>query len=191
MREHLLLNLEILVITSLVYPTLFPEQTFNWLLFVTIVVYFTTSHKVYVTTKATGHHKFGTGNTYIDRKTKLETPLNENEWNAKGNEHCYGFIGFGRMTFVNSFHVPGWCEFVSLRLEVPHFFSSGIEFGIVQGYKAYQEDGQMTAGIPVGRSYLFFMAPTIRWSAAHQQDKFISIRQFGSATVTTEGRIEL
>ena len=61
----------------------------------------------------------------------------------------------------------------------------------MEGYKTYHDDGQMGAGIPVGDSLLFFMAPTIRWSAAHQQNNFISIRQFGSATVTTEGRIEL
>jgi hypothetical protein len=167
-----------------------PECTEHWLIFLSVFVYLTMSFKTYVTTEATGHHKFGDGNAYVCRKTKQVMALNEDEWNASGIEHHSGPVGCGVMTFTNSYRVPGWCKYVSLKISIPHFFAVGIDAGLVRGYRAYHDEGQMKSGIPVGRSYLFFMAPTIRWSAAHERNNFISIRQFGSATVTTQGRIE-
>jgi len=191
MRDYFLPKLELLIICSLIFPTLFPQYAPEWLLFLVLYIYFVATHKVYVTTKAKGHHDFGLHNTYRCLETGNRIPLNEDHWEATGTESCYGFMGFGQMKFVNSFNVKGGCKYLSLRVEVPYFFSSGIDFGLVEGYKEYYDDGQMGSGIPVKDSLLFFMAPTIRWSAAHQKNNFISIRQFGSATVTTEGRIEL
>jgi len=191
MRVITLPQLELIVVASLVFPTLFPRFAYEWFFFLSVVVFLIASHKVYVTKQATGHHKFGTTNTYRCLDTGEQLPLNEDNWSASGTEECFGPIGFGIIYFRNSFNVPGHCRYVSLRFEIPNFFSSGIDLGLVEGYKRYYDDGQMTSGIPVGDSLLFFMAPTIRWSAADKRDKFISIRQFGSATVTTEGRIEL
>jgi hypothetical protein len=191
MRDTTLPQLELIVIASLVFPTLFPRFAYEWLFFLTFVILLAASHKVYVTKRATGHHKFGTTNTYRDLATGVETPLNEDNWSANGTEECFGPVGFGVINFRNSFNVPGFCRYISLRIEIPNFFSSGIDLGLVEGYKDYYDDGQMTSGLPVGDSFLFFMAPTIRWSTAIKRDEFISIRQFGSATVTTEGRIEI
>lgn len=169
---------------------LFPQLICEWLLFTSLFIYVFMSYKLFITKTASGHHKYGEKSSYICIDTGKRLGFNEDSWNPSGEEHTFGLLAFGHMSFTNSFRLPGSTKYVGIKLAVPHFFSVGIELGLVDGYRPYYNDGQMTSGIPVGRKYLFFMAPTIRWRPAHKRHTFVAIRQFGSATVTTEGSVE-
>ncbi len=192
MQDSVREDLEILSLVSLMFMVgLIPQFVCDWILFLSVFIYMIFTYKVFITNKATGHHKFGEKSTYICRKSGKELHLNEDNWNAVGTEYNMGPIACGIMEFTNSYRVPAWSKYVGLKARVPNFFSVGIDIGVVRGYRAYYDEGQMKSGIPVGRTFLFFMAPTIRWRPAHKRNTFVSIRQFGSATVTTEGSIEL
>lgn len=191
MREAIREDLVIQSLISLMFVVgLTPDLLVGWLVFLSLFIYMVGTYKVFITTKATGHHNHADGNTYICMKTGKELYLNEEEWNASGDEHSFGFFSSGFMRFTNSYRVPGWCKYVGIRLKVPRFFGVGIDFGLVRGYRGYYDNGQMKSGLPIGRTFLFFMVPAIRWRPAHKRGTFVCIRQFGSATVTSEGRVE-
>lgn len=192
MRDSIREDLELLSLVSLMFMVgLVPQFVCDWMLFLSVFIYMILSYKVYITEEATGHHKHGEGDSYVCRKSGERLPLNEENWNADGQEYSMGPFAWGVMEFTNSYRVPAWAKYVSIKISVQNFFAVGIDLGLVRGYRAYYDEGQMKSGIPVGRTFLFFMAPTIRWRPAHKRNTFVSIRQFGSATVTTEGSIEL
>ena len=101
-------------------------------------------------------------------------------WEGKGKETYFGWFGYGHIDFTNSFRRPTIFKYFSIMIAVPGDKEIGVDIGIVRGYKGYKE------GIYIGE-WLTGVCPRMRWVDSRSKDRFVSLRQFGSASIKTYG----
>ena len=152
------------------------------LVILAIAYYSYKTHRCYRTTHSEGHHKWAQSYEYDRLKTGEHLRLND-DWKARGVETCAGWIGWGSIHCTNSFRRDCTFKYVSLMIDFPYLFEVGIEVGFVTGYYGYKK------GIAFG-DQLFGICPKMRWRDPVNRSKFISVRQFGSASITTTGVVE-
>ena len=96
------------------------------------------THSVYYTKNSECNHKYGSEHTYIDNKTGNTMAFN-NEWNAGGVERCFGFIGWGRHSFINSYRKQSQFKYISFMVRLPLTMEVGFQVGFVSGYGDYKK----------------------------------------------------
>lgn len=146
------------------------------------IIYSYKTDRVYYTKESEGNHRYGSQHTYVDIDTGVTMAFNNN-WNAGGVERHFGFIGWGRQSFTNSFRLNSRFEYVSFMIRLPMNMEVGFQTGFVTGYNRYKP------GFKIGDK-LFGVCPTIRWVDPSDKNSFISYRQFGSASIHTKGWID-
>ena len=149
------------------------------LIIVAYLIYSGLTYRVLTTDSSDGHHKYCKSYYYTDPDTKEEMRFND-VWDGKGEETYFGWLGYGRIDFTNSFRRPTTFKYLSIMISVPGDKEIGIDIGIVRGYKGYKE------GIYIGE-WLIGVCPRMRWVDSRSKDRFVSLRQFGSASIKTYG----
>ena len=149
------------------------------LIIVAYLIYSGLTYRVLTTDSSEGHHKYCKSYHYTDPDSGERMKFND-VWEAKGKETYFGWLGYGRVDFTNSFRRPTIFKYFSIMVAVPGDKEVGIDIGAVRGYKKYKD------GMYVGR-WLLGVCPRMRWVDARAEDRFVSLRQFGSASIKTYG----
>ena len=116
---------------------------------------------------------------YTDKKTGELVRFND-DWEAKGLEKHFGIFGYGQVDFTNSFRKPTVFKYLSFMLPIPGKKEIGVDIGAVRGYKGHKQ------GIYVGE-WMLGICPKMRWEDDRYENRFVTLRQFGSASIRTYG----
>ena len=151
-----------------------------------LLIYSIFRYRTLYTDSSDGHHKYCKSYDYVDIRSGDKMKLND-DWYAKGTETQYGVFAHGYIDFINSFRKDAKFRYISIMMPIPGDKEIGIDLGIVTGYKDYKK------GFYVDQ-WLLGICPKMRWTdsrISEGPERWICVRQFGSASIRTYGSINI